>query len=145
RQRETAPHQEAVSRIGEARRTVARRRVIDALDHALGAAIGQLVEQPAIAAREIDRLDQADVDPVGDATVRPARPMRKVDDRLVARMRRVEVAERRRLEALIGPDVSERGATERRLRALADIEAQDTARRLLHVKLPREATRTFPA
>ena len=60
-QREALPHQEAVAHLRRRARVDASGRVVEEAQHPLPAAIGHLVEDGAVAARDVFRLDEEEV------------------------------------------------------------------------------------
>ena len=131
-QREAAVHQEAVA--GTLRMSAFRRAVQSRHDR-LVAAVGHVIHQPAIAAREIERLQNAELALVLDIAARIARRLVEIDDAGVLRMRRIKLAECCAVQPLIGPDRTELSTVEHRRFAFGDLDPLHTAA-ITHVVLP---------
>ena len=107
--REAAPHQKAVAgMLG----VPAVRRPVEPRHDRLVAAIGHVVDEAPVAAIEIERLQDPEVALILDIAVRVARGPIEVDDPGIQGMCRIEFAEYRAVQALIGPDGAEFRAAE---------------------------------
>jgi len=132
--REAAPHQKAIARVLG---VSAFRRAIEPRHDRLVAAIGHVVHQAAIAAIEIERLQDAEVALILDITVRVARGLVEVDDADIQRMCRIEFAEHDAVHPLIAPHGAECRATEHRRFPFGNLDPLHPAA-CAHVVLPRE-------
>ena len=94
-QRKAVAHQEAVAGV---LRMAALGRAVQPRHDQLVAAVGHIVHQPAIAARDIERLQDAELGLVLDVAARIARCPVEIDDTGIQRMRRIEFAERRAVQ-----------------------------------------------
>ena len=107
--REAAPHQKAVAGM---LRVPAVRRTVEPRHDRLVAAIGHVVDEAPVAAIEIERLQDPKVAAILDIALRVARGPIEVDDPGIQRMCRIEFAEYRAVQALIGADGAEFRAAE---------------------------------
>ena len=112
RQREALIHQRAVAEFGGCGRIGGARRALECDENPLGAAIAGLVEQPAVAARGIDGLQQIEVGAHLDAPARVARREREIDDALVLRKIRIQLDDDRADDLFVRPRGAERLAAE---------------------------------
>ena len=103
-QREAAAHQEAVAGVA---RMAALRRAVQSRHDRLVAAVGHVVDQPAIAARNVNRLQNAELGLILDVAACIARRLVQIDDAGVQRMCWIELAERRAMQPFIGTDRTE--------------------------------------
>ena len=104
---EAVAHEEAVTRrVGRGER-VAGRRVVQQVQHALVAAIVDVVEQRAVALGRIRRPQDVEVRRVFDLAARIARREPDVDDVPVRRMRRIEFAVKAPADTHVGPGGAE--------------------------------------
>ena len=110
-QREAVAHQEAVAGVA---RMAALRRAVQSRHDRLVAAVGHVVHQPAIAARDIERLQDAELGLILDVAARIARRLVQIDDAGIQRMRGIQFAERRAVQPFIGTDRAEFRAAEHR-------------------------------
>ena len=93
------------------------RRSIEPRHDRLVAAIGYVVDETAVSAIEIKRFQDPEVALVFDIAVRVAFGPIEIDDSGIQGMRRIEFAEQRAVQALIGPDGGElRAADTKRCR-----------------------------
>src|SRR5947207_9720080 len=99
-QREAEAHQEAVTGVLG---VPAVRCTVEPRHDRLVAAIGHVVYEATIAAIEIERLQDAEVALIFDVTARVARGPIEVDDTGIQAMCRIEFAEHRAVQPLIGP------------------------------------------
>jgi hypothetical protein len=104
----------------------------------LVAAIGHVVNQPAIAASNVERLQYAELRLMFDHAAPIARRLVEIDDAAIQRMRRVELAERRAVQPLIGADRGELGTIENRGFPLSDFDPPYAAA-IAHRVLPAPA------
>ena len=93
-------------------RVPAVRRPVEPRHDRLVAAIGHVVDEAAVAAIEIERLQDPKLAPILDIALRVARGPIEVDDAGIQGMCRIEFAEYRAVQALIGPDGAEFRAAE---------------------------------
>src|SRR3546814_19025450 len=75
-----APHQVAVAGVLQRDRVVGADGVVEELQHPLVAAVAVVEEHPAVAAAEVQRLQQAEIGGVRDQPVGIARRLVEVDD-----------------------------------------------------------------
>ncbi len=90
RQRESLLHQRAVAEFGVGRRIRGVRGVLEDRKDPLGAAVARFVEEPAVAARGVDRLEEIEVRRELDQALRVLRREIQVDDAAVLRPRRIK-------------------------------------------------------
>ena len=107
---------------------VVGRRFVDAGQQGLAAAIVHLVEDDAIAAARIERAQDEEIGLVFDEAARIARRLVEIDDRLVLRRLRIELALGGAAHALIGTGLAERLALRERLDGI-DLDLGDTGLR----------------
>jgi hypothetical protein len=107
--RESVSHQKAVAgMLG----VPAVRRPVEPRHDRLVAAIGHVVDETAVAASEIERLQDPEVAAILDIAPRVARGPIEVDDPGIQGICRIEFAEYRAVQALIGTDGAEFRAAE---------------------------------
>ena len=94
---------------------VVRRGFVDACQQGFAAAIVHLVEDDAIAAAGIERTQDEEIGLVFDEAARIARRLVEIDDRLVLRRLRIELAPGGAAHTLIGAGLAERLALRERL------------------------------
>ncbi len=94
---------------------VVRRGLVDARQQGFAAAIVHLVEDDAIAPAGIERTQNEEIGLVFDEAPRIARRLVEIDDRLVLRRLRIELALGGAAHALIGAGLAERLALRERL------------------------------
>src|SRR5215469_4519707 len=83
-------------------RMPALRRSIESRHDRLVAAIGYVVNQAPVAAIEVERLQDPKLAPILDVAVRVARGSIEVDNPDIERVCRIEFAEYRTMQALVG-------------------------------------------
>ena len=127
-QREALRHERPVAELRLGRRVVGASRLLEHGEDALRAAIAGLVEQPAVAARRIDRLQQVEIRRGLDQPARVDGGEREIDDALVARRLRVEGEMDAPDDFFVGTGGAESAAAEHRL-AARDLETGDAALR----------------
>ena len=89
-QREALAHQRAVAELRRGRRIRGVRGVLEHRQNPLGAAIAGFVEQAAVAARRIDRLQEIEVRRELDEPLRVLRREMQIDDAPILRQRGIE-------------------------------------------------------
>ena len=115
------PNSAAVDGIGGVRRILKDRQ------NPLGAAVAGFVEQPAVAARRIDRLQQIEVRREFDQTLRILRRQLQIDDAAVLRQGRIEREVHLAGELFVRAGGAERLAVEDDL-APIDLQPRDASR-----------------
>ena len=95
---------------------------IKSRQHRLIAPIGHIVQQPAIAAIQINRLQNAEFDLILHATPRIAWRLVEIDDVGVQVMRGIQFAKRGAMQSLIGSDAVELRTAEYRCFTLGDFD-----------------------
>jgi hypothetical protein len=108
-QREAAPHQKAVAgMLG----VPAVQRPVEPRHDRLVSTIGHVVDEAPVAAIEVEGLQDPKVAPILDVASRIARDPIEIDDPGIQGMHRIEFAEYRAVQALIGTDGAEFRAAE---------------------------------
>ena len=107
-QRVSLAHEEAVSHLRRSRRVRAARRPIEAPQHPLVAAIGNLEQQHAVAARGVDRLQDEQVGGEVHLAVRLRGGVDQVHDALVVPVARIDRELDPAHQLLVGPGRAER-------------------------------------
>ncbi len=126
-----APHQEAVAGMDELERIVARRGVVEELQRALVAAIAVVEEEPPVAARQLDRLQDHEIGDETNAPVAVARRLGEIGDAALRGRRRIDREMCPPDQPLIGADAAE-GMAAGKGAAIGDGEFDD----ILHGRLP---------
>ena len=103
------------------------RRPIEPRHDRLVAAIGYVVDEAAVATIEIERFQDPEVAQVFDIAVRVARGPIEIDDPGIQGMCRIEFAEQRAVQALIGSDSGELRAAEHGALPLAHLDPPHAA------------------
>ena len=101
-------HQEAVACGSQRQRVVVRRGVVERSQRSLVPAVVHVVQEAAVAARQIDRFQDVEVRPELDRAVRVARRQRQVDNVRIGRVAGVQLEERRPGQPFVRPRVAER-------------------------------------
>jgi hypothetical protein len=119
------PHQEAVPGMRRGRRAIAVGTPVETGQRDLVAAVGNVVEQPAVSPPEIGWRHQREVRAVLDTSDGITRRLVQVDDRCIQVMRWIEFPMDRVAHALIRPDRAKDPAIEDGGQAFDDFDAQD--------------------
>ncbi len=142
-QRKAVPHQESVAGMRRGRRAIAVGAAIEPGQRDLVAAVGHVVQQPAIAFREVRRRHQREVGTVLHPSMGVARRLGQIDDHGIQRMRRIEFAMDRATQALVSPDRAKHAPIEYRRQALGDFNIQYAAGLGCHPGSPWVADQTI--
>ena len=127
RQREAVTKQKTVAGIGRRRWIVAEGGFVELTEHADIAAIVDLVEQRAVAARRRRRTQHQELGAELDQAAAVARRQRKIGDRLIGGGVRIECEEGTTAQLFVGAGTTEFGAARERL-AAEDLDALDARR-----------------
>ena len=139
-QREAAPHQKAAA--GMLRVSPVRRAVEPRHDR-LVAAIGHVEDETAVAAIEIERLQDPEVALILDVALSVARGPIEVDDPGIQGVRRIEFAEYRAVQPLIRADSTEFRAAEHGLLPLGHLDPHADAHVVLRPGIDRSLAWIF--